>query len=82
MAVPLALDALGFDAIPPPALLALMLALYPPILGLAALFRRYVELPSAAWGKSSLRREGAAGAQSSGVFLPSKPGAETAGLES
>jgi peptidoglycan/LPS O-acetylase OafA/YrhL len=82
MAVPRALDALGFDAIPPPTLLALMLALYPPILGLAALFRKYVELPSAAWGKSSSRREGIAADQSTGIFLRSKSGGETAGLES
>ncbi|HEY1269743.1 MAG TPA: hypothetical protein VGH16_20960, partial [Candidatus Binatia bacterium] len=82
MAVPLALDALGFDAISPLALLALMLALYPPILGLAALFRKYVEVPSASWGKSSLRQEGTPGAQSAESFLRSKTRAETAGQES
>jgi peptidoglycan/LPS O-acetylase OafA/YrhL len=81
MAVPWALDALGHDAIPPLALLALMLAMYPPILGLAALFRKYVELPGAAWGKPPLDRVKEP-RQSGAALVPSQTTAETASLES
>jgi len=80
MAVPRALDALGYDDMPPLTLLALMLATYPPLLGLAALFRKYVELPSAAWGKSFSRRGTIAG-HASGLLQP-KTRVETASLES
>jgi peptidoglycan/LPS O-acetylase OafA/YrhL len=80
MAVPRALDALGHDAIPPLVLLALMLALYPPILGLAALFRKYVELPGAAWGKSFFVRR-ANEQRQAGVLFDPKPGGSPARLE-
>ncbi len=82
MAVPRALAALGHDAIAPPALLALMLAIYPALLGLAALFRRYVELPSAAWGKSLFRRRTGAGDESARGLFQAKSDIETVSVES
>jgi hypothetical protein len=59
-----------------------MLATYPPLLGLAALFRKYVELPRAAWGKSFSRRGTIAGRESAGGLLQPKTRVETASLES
>ena len=82
MAVPWTLDALGYDAMPPLTLLALMLATYPPVLGLAALFRKYVELPGAAWGKSFSLRGTIGRRENAGGLLQSETRVETASLES
>lgn len=75
LAAPRVLKKLGFEEIPPLLLFGIFLAMYPPILGCAMLFRKYIELPSAAYGKSFLQTGPRAPGTADAVLTVPKTGA-------
>jgi peptidoglycan/LPS O-acetylase OafA/YrhL len=72
----------GFDKLPAPLFLAVLLAMYLPILASTALFSRYIEMPSAAWGKKLLKQRAQRRAETSAVLLSAEAGADAAGVDS
>jgi peptidoglycan/LPS O-acetylase OafA/YrhL len=77
------LEKQGFDKLSPPLLLAVLLTMYLPILASTALFSKYIEMPSAAWGKKLLKRRSQRRADTSPILLSAaEAGADTAGVDS